>query len=172
VKSLDRIFLIGFMGVGKSVVGKVLAKKLNYDFMDPDDKEHWIKRGFHGGQTQVFWDDRQKYYDIETEILKDYITNGSKNFVYSTAGSIVLREENIDLMKSSGTIIYLTANTETLHDRVKRQGKISPKAEWIQGMVTFIKSREFKYKIADLEVDTNDKSIEEVCLTIISLLGL
>ena len=170
MKSLDRIFLIGFMGVGKSVVGKVLAKKLNYDFMDPDDKEHWIKRGFHGGQTQVFWDDRQKYYDIETEILKDYITNGSKNFVYSTAGSIVLREENIDLMKSSGTIIYLTANTETLHDRVKRQGKIPPND--IDDMDTFIKSREFKYKISDLEVDTNDKSIEEVCLTIISLLGL
>ena len=158
------------MGAGKTAVGKVLAKKLNYDFMDPDDKEHWIKRGFLGGQAQVFWDNRQKYYDIETEILKDYITNGSKNFVYSTAGSIVLREENIDLMKSSGTIIYLTANTETLHDRVKRQEKISPND--VDDTDTFIKSREFKYKIADLEVDTNDKSIEEVCLTIISLLGL
>ena len=104
---MSKIFLIGYMGVGKTTVGKVLSEKLNCDFIDPDDKEHWIRRGFPNGRSDAWHVSKEKFYDIETEILKDYILSNVGNFVYSTAGSIVLREENVDLMKSSGTIIFL-----------------------------------------------------------------
>jgi len=162
------IFLIGFMGVGKTTVGKVLAKKLNCDFMDPDDKEHWVKRGFPKGQTQSTRSDGE-YYEVQTNILKDYIKKNVIDFVYSTDGSIVLRDENIELMKSNGKIIYLSSDAKTLCGRISQQGK----AEYsLESTKEHMKSREYKYKIADFEIDTSNNSVEETCLSIISLLEL
>ena len=161
------IFLIGFMGVGKTTVGKVLAKKLNCDFMDPDDKEHWKKFRYPNGTSGIFWDDREKFYDIQTDILKDYIKKNVIDFVYSTDGSIVLRDENIELMKSNGKIIYLSSDAKTLCGRILQQGK----AEYsLEDTKEHMKSREHKYKIADFEIDTSNNSVEETCLSIISLL--
>jgi shikimate kinase len=158
------IFLIGFMGVGKTTVGKVLAKKLNYDFIDPDDKEHWIKWGFPKGQNYASRSSGE-YYEVQTKILKDYIKNNVINFVYSTDGSIILRDENVDLMKSNGKIIYLSSDAETLCDRITEQGKA---VYSLESTKKHMKEREHKYKIADLEVDTNNKSVEEVSSDIIS----
>ena len=165
---------MGFMGVGKTTVGGVLAKKLNYSFMDSDDKEHWIRRGFPNGQSDAWHVSKEKYHDIETEILKDYISSNVGNFVYSTAGSIVLREENIDLMKSSGTIIFLNVNAKTIHDRLKNSDNPfhMTKDYNKEDIKEFMKGRESKYKIGDLEIDTSDKSVEEVSSTIIKLLKL
>ena len=67
---MSKIFLIGYMGVGKTTVGKVLSEKLNCDFIDPDDKEHWIRRGFPNGRSDAWHVSKEKFYDIETEILK------------------------------------------------------------------------------------------------------
>jgi|TARA_B100000029_G_scaffold100079_1_gene90275 shikimate kinase len=162
------IFLIGFMGVGKTTVGKILAKKLNYDFMDPDDKEHWVKRGFPKGQNQASRHNGE-YYEVQTDILKDYIKKNVIDFVYSTDGSIVLRDENIELMKSNGKIIYLSSDAKTLCGRILQQGK----AEYsLEDTKEHMKSREHKYKIADFEIDTSNNSAKETCSSIISLLGL
>ena len=162
------IFLIGFMGVGKTTVGKVLAKKLNCDFMDPDDKEHWVKRGFPEGQTQSTRSNGE-YYEVQTDILKDYIKKNVIDFVYATDGSIVLRDENIEIMKSNGKIIYLSSDAETLNGRILQQGKAKYSLESTK---EHMKGREHKYKIADFEIDTSNNSVEETCLSIISLLEL
>ena len=171
---MSKIFLIGYMGVGKTTVGKVLSEKLNCDFIDPDDKEHWIRRGFPNGRSDAWHVSKEKFYDIETEILKDYIFSNVGNFVYSSAGSIVLREENVDLMKSRGTIIFLNANAKIIHDRLKNSDKqfhVSKNYNE-EDVKEFMKGREPKYKFADLEIDTSDKSVEEVSSTIIKLLKL
>ena len=97
--------------------------------------------------------------------VKNYIKNNVINFVYSTDGSIVLRDENVDLMKSNGKIIYLSSDAKTLCDRITEQGKA---VYSLESTKEHMKEREHKYKIADLEVDTNNKSVEEVCSHIIS----
>ena len=166
------------MGVGKTTVGKVLAENLNYNFVDIDDKKHWIKFGYLNGARDVFWNDIEKYYDTETNILREISENSDKNCVISTGGSIVLREENINLMKSSGIIIFLNANAKIINDRIKNS--YPPKlwgASFIQGQSVedqeeFMKGRESKYKIANLKIDTNNKSIEEVSHDIIFELKL
>ena len=152
------------MGVGKTTVGKILAQKLNCDFMDPDDKEHWVKRGFPKGLPKVL-PHTEKYYDVQTEILVDFIKDNDTDFVYSTDGSIVLRDENINMMKSNGKIIYLSSDAETLWNRISIQQGQTFSLEVIRKN---IKSRERKYKIADFEIDTSDKSVEETCSSIIS----
>ena len=151
------------MGVGKTTVGKILAENLNYNFVDIDDKDHWIKRNFDVPE-ELYWDDREKFHDIETDILKDISMNSDEDSVISTGGGIVLRKENINLMKSAGTIVYLMSDAKNLNDRIKKQSKVSVSS--LEDQKRFMDSRESMYKITDLEIDTNNKSIEEVCYNI------
>ncbi len=168
---MNKIFLIGFMGAGKTTVGRVLAQNLDYDFVEVDTVENWEKRGFPQGSLELYRKDKEKYYDIETDILKNFCMNIHRNCVVSTGSSIVNREENIDLMKSSGTIIFLKAKAKVLFDRIMNRGiNITNISNWLVDVETTKKvldSRESKYKFANLEIDTSDKSIEEVCLDII-----
>jgi shikimate kinase len=158
------------MGVGKTTVGKYLSENLTYDFIDVDDNKHWEKHGLSKKeQYDIFWNDREKFRDVETDVFKDVIVNGDKNSVIATGGSIVLRDENIEIMKSNGKIIYLSSDAETLNGRILQQGK----AEYsLENTKEHMKSREHKYKIADFEIDTSNNSAEETCSSIISLLGL
>ena len=167
---MDRIFLIGFMGVGKTTVGKILAENFNYNFIDIDDNKYWEKHGLSKKeQYDIFWNDREKFRDVETDVFKDVIVNGDKNSVIATGGSIVLREENIDLMKSSGTVIFLNADAKNINERINNTDdpkKAHIKGSSIESTESFMKGRAPKYNFADLKIDTNDKSIEEVCYNI------
>ena len=164
---MSKIFLIGFIGVGKTTVGRVLADSLNYTFYDTDDEQHWDRLGF--SQDELFFNDREKFHEVESDILK-FILRDKKNSVISTGGSIVLREENINLMKSDGIIVYMKSNVKTLNDRINNSEdykKVAIRNRFsLEDMKIFMDDREPKYKIANLEVDTNDKSIEEVCFNI------
>ena len=168
---MNKIFLIGFMGAGKTTVGRVLAQNLDYDFVEVDTVENWEKRGFPQGSLELYRKDKEKYYDIETDILKNFCMKIHRNCVVSTGSSIVNREENIDIMKSNGTIVYLMSSVKILFDRIMNRGhNITNISRWlvnVEATKKMIDSGESKYKIADLYIDTNDKSIEEVCLDII-----
>ena len=97
--------------------------------------------------------------------------NSDKNSIISTGGSIVLRRANVDLMKSNGTIIFLNADAKTITDRINNSddsNKSHIKGNSIEDTKKFMRIRRPKYKITKLEIDTSDKSIEEVCSDIIS----
>ena len=171
---MSKIFLIGFIGVGKTTVGRVLADSLNYGFIDMDDNKYWTKLGYSAGSTardEMYESNREKFWDIETDILKDLCMNNHENLVIATGGSTVLREENRNLMKKSGGIIvYMKSNVKTLNDRINnsedyKKAGIRNRFS-LEDMKIFMDGREPKYKIASLEVDTNDKSIEEVCFNV------
>ena len=174
---MGRIFLIGFMGVGKTTVGKYLSENLTYDFIDVDDNKHWAKHGFSEKEhDDIFWNDREKFRDAETDVFKDVIVNGDKNSVISTGGAIIKREENIDLMKSNGIVIFLNANSKNINERINNTDDLCSTNRWLkiwnikgsslESTENFMKNRGPKYKFADLEIDTSDKSIEEVCYNI------
>jgi shikimate kinase len=167
---MSKIFLIGFIGVGKTTVGRVLADSLNYGFIDMDDNKYWTKLGYSAGSAardEMYESNREKFWDIETDILKDLCMNNHENLVIATGGSTVLREENVSLMKSTGIVIFLNANIKTIHDRLKNSDNLfHPKHYSEKEIKEFRKGREPKYKFADLEIDTSDKSIEENCFNI------
>jgi len=167
-KMTNKIFLIGPMGVGKTTVGKVLSNNLDYHFFDIDDKNYWKNR-YKVDRHLLYMMNRDKYHDIESEILKDYSTKNNKNSIISTGGSTVLRLENKNLMKSSGRVVYLEGNSKTLDDRMKNHND-GPMKNWYNASrftlsvrETFLNERKPYYKFADLEIDTNDKSVEEIC---------
>lgn len=113
---MKNIYLVGFMGTGKTSVGKELAKKLEWPFADLDDlielKERRLIR-------DIFAKNGEAYFrKVEGTVLKQVAKE--KKFVVSCGGGIVIDPANITLMKKSGTIICLTASPEIIFKRTSR----------------------------------------------------
>lgn len=148
------IVLIGFMGSGKSAVGHLLAEELKMNFLDTDE----LIENTEGRKiSEIFKADGEDYFrDLETEVIKtlqDY-----DNFVLSTGGGMVLREENVSLLKSMGPVILLWAGPEVIYERVKSEihRPLLQVPEPLEEIKKRLEQREpFYRKAADFTVDTS-----------------
>ena len=166
---MDRIFLIGFMGVGKTTVGKSLSEKLNYSFIDIDDVIV-DKFNIHNDNILGFFEDRKKYLDEETIILENLIK--LENVVVATGGGIVLKDKNIQLMMENGIVIYLKMSVETQIERIESLEEKSLKKRFLPTIKDsgkeFMEGRNILYENNDFTVETDNKSVEEICSSIIN----
>ncbi len=164
---MSKIFLIGFMGAGKSIVGKDLAEKLNYSFIDTDDVIV-NKFNIHNDDILGFFEDRKEYLDEETIILEDVIKQ--KDIVVATGGGIVLKDKNIQLMGENGIVIYLKMFTETQIERIESLEEKSLKKRFLPTIrdsgKEFMEGRNILYENNDFTVETDNKSVEEICYEI------
>lgn len=116
VKS-DNIVLIGFMGAGKSTVGKALAQRNNLSFIDTD---IYIEQKENMAISDIFEKKGEAYFrDLETRVLLE-LKQTMRHTVIATGGGLPLREENSKLLKEIGTVYYLKASADTIYNRVKR----------------------------------------------------
>ena len=116
----DNIILVGYMGSGKSTVGKALAEKLSMEFIDTDAV---IEERENTSINSIFENSgEESFRNMETALLKEFV-NKKYNTVISTGGGMVLRSENISLMKKLGRVIYLKADAEEIYERVKSDTK-------------------------------------------------
>lgn len=155
------IILIGFMGAGKTVVGQLLAKELSLNFLDTDEL---VEAAAGKKISQIFQlDGEETFRQLETEVLKtlqDY-----DNFVLSTGGGIILKEENRQLLKALGQILLLWAKPEVVYERIKNEKHRpllqvpDPQAE----VLKILTEREPIYHaVANQTVETSDKTPELV----------
>lgn len=156
------IVLIGFMGTGKTRVGKYLSKKLNYEFIDTDEL---IERKAGMKIKNIFKKYGEKYFrDLESEVAKE--VSLLKNKVISTGGGIVLREENVKNLKKNGIIVLLKAKPEKILERVGKTTK-RPLLLGVENSILHIK-RLLKYRkpfyenAMDIQIDTTDLTVKEV----------
>lgn len=117
----ENIILVGFMGSGKTTLGKWVSKKSGRVLIDTD-KEIENEQGM--TISEIF----EKYGEegfrqIETEYLQNMIKNGVKNSVISVGGGTPLRAENRELLKRIGTVVYLRTSAEELYHRLKYDAK-------------------------------------------------
>lgn len=165
------IFFIGFMGVGKTTVSSYLSKILNRKYIEID---QYIEEQQNMTISEIFEKYGETYFrDLETETLK--MLNSTDNTIISCGGGIVLREENIDLMKKQGKIVLLTATPQTVYDRVKfsNERPILNNNMNVEFISSLMEKRKIKYlNCADLIIDTNDKTVEKICEEIISNISI
>ena len=111
------IFIVGLMGSGKTSVGKILAKKVGRNFYDTDQE---IIKNEKLDISQIFNKYGEDYFrELEHTILKKIISN--QGAIVSTGGGIVLKKENVDIMKDNGIIIFLNIDVETQIARIKNK---------------------------------------------------
>lgn len=164
---MELIYLVGFMGCGKTTVGKVLAKRVNKKFIDLDEE---IVAQTGKSIPELFNEFGESgFRDIETKVLKNL---SSKKMIISTGGGIVLRDENIGIMKESGKIIYLETPIEIIYERIhldsNRPNAVNRSLEELSHL---FQSRELQYKKADFTISTNNLTPIEITLEIINCLN-
>lgn len=111
----SNIFLIGFMGVGKSTIARLLANRLNMKLIEMDEtieaeQDMSIPEIFEMKGEEVF-------RDMESALVERI--SHDKNAVVSCGGGAVLREKNVVNMKKNGKVVFLTATPETIFERVR-----------------------------------------------------
>ena len=157
------------MGAGKTTVGKSLSEKLNYSFIDIDDVIV-DKFNIHNDNILGFFEDRKKYLDEETIILENLIK--LENVVVATGGGIVLKDKNIQLMMENGIVIYLKMSVETQIERIESLEEKSLKKRFLPTIrdsgKEFMEGRNILYENNDFTVETDNKSVEEICSSIIN----
>ncbi len=136
-----KIYIIGYMGSGKSSVGKLLAQKLHLDFIDFDS---YIEKEEGKTVAEIFdADGEDKFREMEHKYLKKLLSKD--HVVISLGGGTPCFHNNIELINKSGTSVYLKMGVETL---VKRLFKAMKKRPLIRGL----NETELKYFIeANLE---------------------
>ena len=114
---MENIILTGYMGCGKTTVGKHIAKRLGYTFVDTDEM---IVEQQHRSINEIFADDGEAAFRVmETELLKQMIDAKRDHMVIASGGGMPIREENRRLLAVLGRVVYLKASPETIYGRVK-----------------------------------------------------
>lgn len=111
---MKRIFLIGYMGAGKTTIGRELAKELNLDFIDLD---HFIQARFQKTVNQLFQDaGESEFRNIEKKMLRE--VGEFENVIISAGGGTPCFFDNMEYMNQSGTTVYLKASADVLSARL------------------------------------------------------
>jgi shikimate kinase len=110
------VFLVGMMGAGKSTVGKALARRLGRDFVDCD--RELVERTGVPISTIFEIEGEEGFRRRETALLTELASR--RGAVVATGGGAVLAEENRHLMREHGTVVYLHAALDHLHERTRR----------------------------------------------------
>ena len=164
------IILIGYMGSGKSTVGRKAARAVEYNFLDTDaliEKEEGMTI------SKLFEEKGEPYFrEKETETIRKLIAEPKGNII-ATGGGLPMKEGNAELLKELGTVIYLKAETDTLMKRLSgdtarpllKNGDLREKIE------TMLTIRGPVYEAcADLVLQTDNMSFYEIICQIEKLL--
>ena len=161
---INQIYLVGAMGSGKSTMGRLLAKKLGLPYFDLD---KLIEDQEKMSISDIFQKYNEKYFrDLESTTLKQY--SEESNFVISTGGGCVLRDQNLNILRE-GLVIYLKISIEIQFERVKNRTH-RPLLNNVtkDTLVQLDKKRGSVYSdISNIEVDVSNLDKEDVLSTII-----
>jgi len=163
------IFLVGFMGAGKSTVGKILAEKTGYSFYDAD---QYIEEQAGTTITQIFAEHGEPYFrDLESNATEEMAKK--ENQVIATGGGVVQRDRNWNAMKNNGITVYLKASIETIWERIK-DDTTRPLLQVENPVETareLLNKRASMYEKADIIVLTDNLSLEQAADEILALLN-
>ena len=160
------IFLIGFMGSGKSTVADYLCEKFDMDVVEMDQV---IAERERLSISDIFEKHGELYFrDLETKLLVEL--QEKTNTVVSCGGGVAMRECNVTEMKKNGKVVLLTASPEVILERVKDSDdrpllRGNKNTEFISNMM---EQRRPKYEAAaDVVVNTDYKTVEEIAEEIV-----
>ena len=168
------IVLIGFRGTGKSTVGRLLAKRLERDFIDSD--KH-IESSTGKTIKSIFEDDGEEgFRKIEADVIAELSKEDNK--VISAGGGAVLKDDNVRNLKDNGFLVLLEATPEIIHSRIAQDKKTTQQRpsltdkKPLDEIKHLIEQRKPVYKnAADHTINTSYASCEDVVYEIITIVN-
>jgi len=159
------VTLIGYRGSGKSSVGRLLAARLEWTFVDAD-----VELESRAGKTirQIFADDGENVFrDLEEGIIADLAARNQ--LILAAGGGAVLRVSTQDRLRAAGPVVWLTASAETLYQRIhtdettgERRPDLTEKGG-LSEVQTLLAEREPVYRqSASIIIDTEEKTMAEI----------
>lgn len=162
------IFLVGFMGAGKSTGGRILADKIGYEFYDAD---KFIEEQAGTTITHIFAEHGEPYFrDLESESLETLAAK--EKLVIATGGGVVQRDRNWEAMKGNGVTIYLKASVETIWERIKNDTSrpLLQVENPVDTARELLNKRTPMYEKADFIINTDNLSLQQVADEVLTLL--
>ncbi|MCR5640771.1 MAG: shikimate kinase [Lachnospiraceae bacterium] len=158
---MNNIYLVGFMGSGKSAIGRVLSRMTYRRFMDTD--AMIVER--EGMEIpQIFEQKGEAYFrQVETDVMKSLVQE--KNRVVSCGGGVAMRPENVALMREGGHVVLLQATPQTILKRVAHDENrpLLKGRKNIEGITELMNTRMPAYqKAAEYIVQTDGRSMEDI----------
>lgn len=158
----DSIVLIGFMGSGKTTLGKWIAREHGYTFIDTDDM---IEEQQCRSISDIFASEGEEYFrNLETEVIKN-IADKEDKVVISVGGGLPVREVNRGLMRRAGKVVYLKTSIDELERRLKGDTKrpLLAGGDVREKITNLMDKREALYlDAADITIDTTGRTFEQI----------
>ena len=164
------LYLIGFMGVGKTTIGKQIAAFNKVVFIDTDSQ---IEKETSKSIKEIFETDGEiAFRKLETDTIRSI----NRKAIIACGGGLPSHNNNIEYLKHKETVIYLKASTVTLIKRLEKNKNKRPliskltNDKLLEFIRKILKEREETYKQADYTIETDNKTVKEVLREINSLL--
>ena len=165
----ESIVLIGFMGSGKTTLGRWIAREHGYTFIDTDDMIELKQQRL---INDIFASEGEEYFrDLETEMIKSLADRDDK-VVISVGGGLPVREVNRKLMRRAGKVVYLRTSVDELEKRLKGDTKrpLLAGGNVREKIIALMDKRGALYlDAADVVVDTTGRRFEQIYDTIKSV---
>ena len=161
------IVLAGFMGTGKTSVGRILAQELNMSFIDMDSI---IEERAGKAISLIFAEDGESHFrEIERDLVSELSNERGK--VIATGGGIVVNSDNVTDFSHSGLLVCLSADPETILARVAKETHrpLLEGDDKRKSILTLLESRRELYNAIEHQVDTSSLSIDETVSVIITM---
>jgi shikimate kinase len=165
---MKNVYLVGFMGTGKTAVGKELGVRLDKQFVEMDDE---IEKRAGKTIVKIFAEDGEAHFrKLEKNLLKEL--NTKQNLIVSCGGGLICNEENLAILKESGTVINLKSSAEKIYERTKIHAhrpllNVDDPLQEIKGLM---EKRAPFYLQAHYVVESEEQTPAEVASVIESLL--
>jgi len=160
---MKRIYLIGYMGAGKSLIGKVLARRMSMNFIDTD---HFIENRYRKKVSDIFASEgEERFRDMEHRVLLEI--SEFEDVVISTGGGLPCFNDNITIMNDTGITVFLDVPVEELATRLTTSKSVRPVLKQRSGneLIEFIKdslaTRRSFYEQAKIRLDAGRMSTDD-----------
>lgn len=159
-KKMPNIVLVGFMGTGKTSIGRRLSTQLRMRYVDTDDV---VERDSRRRISDIFSKDGEPAFrELESEAVRK--VSKLDNHIISTGGGVVLKETNMVELRRNGIIFCLTATAEEIYQRVRHQSHrpLLQTPDALAKIRSMLEERHPYYAKADYMVETTGRSFGEV----------
>jgi shikimate kinase len=157
-----KIFLIGFMGSGKTHWGKQLSQKLNLPFFDLDEQ---IVANEEKSINAIFEELGEEYFRLLEKDVLHIITESKESFVMACGGGTPCYFNNIDYMKKSGTPVWINTSVEVMYERLLKDAAHRPLVKELtedqlkEYIIKKFSDRKIYYQQAELIIDDETISL-------------